>query len=848
MWLARKEIERCGADGMSIESSAVWVAVKPSNVPIPRQGWKLHVSLLPSQLDKYAPKIIRLLLKRRCHFKVVSTDQVLVKLNDGVSSPATVGKAFTIYPLPEVCVQVANEICDLLTGVAGPRVLSDRRVRSNAPVYYRYGPFLANWTLTANHSLKLALEGPDGQMFDGEAELTYRQPPWVVDPFNEKSGGEAVPLLLGGQYRVLEGVFESARGNVYRCLDGHIPVIVKQARAHVGASVGSDIDARSRLRNERRILLRLDGVAGVPRFLDHFAHGADEFLAMTDVGRQSLFDCTVFEGRFLIKPDVVATGPSWVSEGASFAGLCRQLCATLRNVHEHGVILRDITPRNVVLDEAGRASFIDFGISSYAGFCLPGATPGYAPKRQRESSADPTIYDDLYSLGLTLCFAASGLSPISGVMDEGDVATRVHEAMRRIFPSGRHPVLRAVLALLDRNDAARHALDQLADARPWPTRPCSGSASRRPVVAALDEAVERTRRTIVAEASELQPFARGWATGPDASFYSGTAGILYELLQHAEPDPSTRIAITHLVETTVAIGKSTVVGPGLYLGAAGTDVVLDLASRSGYCSPEEHELRPISMEPDGADLMYGAAGVGLGTVKMGDSSGSSFAAKLAHRLSKLDWYGVPVHLNGDGYGSVEVESRWGYAHGLAGVLEFYSAIAPEYPAALEDIGRLTSMIGDGVPVLLATASARQPLPLAVGWCRGLAGVASSVIRACETHGLSYDRELMISALRVSHGWTSRLVNLSQCCGAAGIGNALIDAALALDSTDLWAMGDDVATHILLRSTPTDDNGLVLFPGAQPSTLSWGLGAAGVLTFLRRLRDRGGPMPFTAPGR
>jgi hypothetical protein len=83
--------------------------------------------------------------------------------------------------------------------------------------------------------------------------------------------------VLGGRYRVTAGIYQSARGNVcratYQLAGGE--VIVKQARALVGEDAAGN-DARARLRNERRILQAVDGVAGVPHFLDHFPHGDDE--------------------------------------------------------------------------------------------------------------------------------------------------------------------------------------------------------------------------------------------------------------------------------------------------------------------------------------------------------------------------------------------------------------------------------------------------------------------------------------------------------------------------------------------------------------------------------------------
>src|SRR5690606_26437402 len=103
---------------------------------------------------------------------------------------------------------------------------------------------------------------------------------------------------------------------------------------------------RARLRNERRILQACSGVPRIPRFLDHFSHGGDEYLATTDAGRENLVDHVWAHGAMLARsPD-----PAGGADGSALARLAADLVATLGALHERGVVMRDVTPRNVVLD------------------------------------------------------------------------------------------------------------------------------------------------------------------------------------------------------------------------------------------------------------------------------------------------------------------------------------------------------------------------------------------------------------------------------------------------------------------------------------------------------------------
>ena len=242
----------------------------------------------------WSPALLPALLAKGCAFKLARSQDALGRLNDGFSSPETVGKAFTIYPDHSGFQELAVELAELLRGRQGPRVLSDRQVRPDAPVYYRYGPFSRSWKASADGRLLTHIHGPAGEEFGALATMRYRQPEWVTDPFTGEAGESAdlepaEPQVLGGHYRITAGLFESGRGNVYRAVDERngVAVVVKQARALVDEHDQAG-DVRLRLRNERRVLEALAEVPGVPRVFDHFRHGPDEFLATSDLGPQNL--------------------------------------------------------------------------------------------------------------------------------------------------------------------------------------------------------------------------------------------------------------------------------------------------------------------------------------------------------------------------------------------------------------------------------------------------------------------------------------------------------------------------------------------------------------------------------
>ena len=108
----------------------------------------------------------------------------------------------------------------------------------------------------------------------------------------------------------------------------------------------------------------------------------------------------------------------------------RQVAGALSEVHSRNLLHLDVKPANIMLNEAGEAVLIDFGISkhyddsgSQTSSGLVGISDGYAPIEQYRkggiSSFSPAT--DIYSLGATLYKLLTGKTPphASDVYDEG---------------------------------------------------------------------------------------------------------------------------------------------------------------------------------------------------------------------------------------------------------------------------------------------------------------------------------------------------------------------------------------------------------------------------------------------
>lgn len=82
--------------------------------------------------------------------------------------------------------------------------------------------------------------------------------------------------------------------------------------------------------------------------------------------------------------------------------IARQICAGLAAAHARGVIHRDLKPANIMLDSAGQARLMDFGLAAVGTVTeVRAGTPAYMAPEQL-SGTGVTVQSDIFALGLVL--------------------------------------------------------------------------------------------------------------------------------------------------------------------------------------------------------------------------------------------------------------------------------------------------------------------------------------------------------------------------------------------------------------------------------------------------------------
>jgi len=217
-------------------------------------------------------------------------------------------------------------------------------------------------------------------------------------------------LLLAGKYRpffvgpykVLTRIGNGSMGVVYLC--EHREMRRKVAVKILQSRRATDVVAFQRFMREARAAASLNH-PNVVHALDLGFEEGLHYLSMEYIDGVSLKELVRKEGP---------VPPRQVAE------YLRQAALGVQHAHESGLIHRDIKPSNLMIDHEGVVKLLDLGLALFADSeeeLTRGTRLGnvaYAAPEQVRDSHTVDARADIYSLGATFYFAATGLYPNPG--------------------------------------------------------------------------------------------------------------------------------------------------------------------------------------------------------------------------------------------------------------------------------------------------------------------------------------------------------------------------------------------------------------------------------------------------
>ena len=371
------------------------------------------------------------------------------------------------------------------------------------------------------------------------------------------------------------------------------------------------------------------------------------------------------------------------------------------------------------------------------------------------------------------------------------------------------------------------------------------------------------------------------AAGPDAdrdSVYAGIGGmapVLAEIGQYRALTGAEQALAAAIVARLCAMLPARA-EPSLYDGLGGDVTALRLlasGSEQAALARLAELMTPlgwnttVEIVPGSAatvtDLIQGSAGVVLAAVWAGGEHAQGIAATggvaLLHAADQteagLDWAmvpGAPFRAPNYSHGTAGVATALAIAGAALGRADFVLA-ARRGAQHLLTVG---SLDGDGfiVPHTLPY-STRDVEPVTYNWCHGPAGT-SQLFAALAVAGVAEVSGFGVPSLRqrclnsiLTSGVPARLRpgfwdNDGRCCGTAGVGDILLDAAQDCDDPAragvLLAAARTMADALTERAIRDQAGACWRFtehrqdPPLLPPGTSWMQGAAGIAAFLLRM--------------
>lgn len=842
-----------------------------------QQGWKIHVSATATNANVILARVLPLLRDAGVRFKVISSLERLLELNGGVHGASQVGKFITLYPSDdEQAVEIAAALDRVVDGLQGPVVPSDRQLRPDSLVYYRYGGFRSP---TGRTTTPMIFDAAGRLMPDYRLPYFWPMENWPPDPFIARGVSQPDGTTIGTfaeRFLIIQAVQRSVWGRVYDALDlDALPprrCVIKEYWHDVAMDVyGRDASDHAAL---EAAILTTCASSALPELYDTFTLEGNHYAVMEYVA-----------GQNLAQDETLGLRRQMPLASADLLQIGQATAAAVRELHQQGVIHRDIKPHNVFITPDGRARLIDVAFAYRPGVDLGPAlgygTPGFMSPTQAEQR-DPTITDDVYSWGAMLYFlAADTLPPASRTTQQLPMEPNypIHkarpdlpEALSRIIdramchdPSRRFNNMEEVLVAL--------AACQSKQVQASPTLP--PSLPGYPADVRWDQLARRTADVLDEHAHENQSGV-SWPviaeetteiTHP-ADLYLGAAGIglfLAECAQklgHQRSAALAKEAASWLSSGEWGHGSSLC---GLYTGEAGVGMfylkLAHLLDCPGYLTMALLRARRMQgVEMATIDLVDGSAGILIFLVELYESTGSiamrdwaidignALLSLALHSNAGLHWE-VPSQIPGG-----SSHTYYGLLHGAAGIglallhLGVRFALA-EFVAAAVQVGEYLLTVakrsnGGHVSHLAWPRTSREERLASPAHCHGAGGIGQFLVRLWCATG---DGRFLEAARSAAAAVVAREpVHTSQCHGLAGEGSLLLDLYQATGESHFHASAHERAQQ-LARFEDHEGGGIwrrSLSGSVSPEYMT---GYAGVGAFCLRMADPERAADLILPG-
>lgn len=462
--IASRVTERSGTT-WEIHRSDVWTHVVPLAEgrpdPLPDQGWKIHVSATLGNCRSILDRVAAIATAARVQFKFANDDNTLRMMTSKRWPRGGSGKFITLYPATEdLFLTLLESLYGALRGEVGPYILSDRRYKDCRCLYYRYGGFISVTKLDVLGHQRQVLKSPTGETVEDRRLPYFQLPDWVQDPLPPDGSDEGEMALDGGRFEIHKALQFSNTGGVYLGEDRSDgkAVVIKEARPYVELRNEHD-DAVSRLAQEGRMLRELESAGVAPKFYASFNDWENFYIV-----EEYLADSKDMRVVMLEHSPLVQHAPT-VADSEAFYRIYQRIFLSLleglRRIHEKGIVIGDVSPRNILIGSDWTAKFIDLEGAFQPGQDEPDDlhTPGFRAA-SKGWAAKNSFEDDRYGMGSMMLYGMFPLVALAFLRE--DLYSTILPRVVADIGWSRTPVLKVAQGLINNELSLEAAIECLS--------------------------------------------------------------------------------------------------------------------------------------------------------------------------------------------------------------------------------------------------------------------------------------------------------------------------------------------------------------------------------------------------
>ena len=346
------------------------------------EGWALYLSVVRWETRKLLDLVVPLIAGENIFFRIPADLEAAGMILDGEFGWDLLGKVVSVYPGRDRLISLAKELIGLTRGFRGPSIAS------------------------ATHLGSVLYSGYEGNICPDPGA------PWPFDEIKKLPPAKR-NSLLHERYKPVALLKPNVKGQVLKAIyfQGRFRIgtcLLKEGKDNMFSDMAGR-DITDRLRWQFELHQKLEENLPVPRVIELFKENGSTWLAMDFIRGISL-------DQFISSVRDQRSWPTLPHEKKrSILEKLMEILCILEKLHERGIMHRDITPDNFLIDKRGKIYVIDLELASSLLESRPNppfglGTAGFMSPEQLNSQR-PTVKEDVFGLGATMMAIFTALPP-----------------------------------------------------------------------------------------------------------------------------------------------------------------------------------------------------------------------------------------------------------------------------------------------------------------------------------------------------------------------------------------------------------------------------------------------------